>query len=248
MSSQDETTEKLTCVILAGGRGTRMKPFTDETPKALIPVAGKPFAYHQLALLAAGGVTDVVYSIGYRGHMIRAAIGDGRKLGLPTPVDVRYVDEGEVLRGTGGALRLCVETGSLPPSFLVLYGDSYLPIPLAPVVDAFRAAKQPALMTVLKNDGRWDKSNVIFQNRRVQLYDKARADPEMRYIDYGLTMLTRAVVQRLPAEGASDLAQLYKDLSLAGELAGFEVTERFYVVGSPDGLRDLEEHLARGKK
>jgi MurNAc alpha-1-phosphate uridylyltransferase len=224
----------LQCVILAGGKGLRMWPLTEALPKALLPVRGKPFAHRQLALLARQGVSEVVYSIGHHGQMIRDSVGDGRAFGLR----VRYVDEGEALRGTGGALRLCLDEGVLGESFLVLYGDSYLPIELGPVVEGFRAGGGRALMTVLRNEGRWDRSNVVFERGRVVLYDKKTADPRMLFIDYGLTMLSRQVAARLPA--IADLADLYRDLSLAGELAGFEVTRRFYEIGSPEGLRDLE--------
>jgi MurNAc alpha-1-phosphate uridylyltransferase len=226
----------LQCVILAGGKGLRMWPRTETLPKALLPVQGQPFAHRQLAMLARQGVSEVVYSIGYHGQMIRDAVGDGRAFGLR----VRYVDEGEALRGTGGALRLCLDQGVLGEAFLVLYGDSYLPIELGPVVEAFRAGGGRALMTVLRNEGRWDRSNVVFEGGRVVLYDKRTADPRMLFIDYGLTMLSREVAARLPAGAVSDLADLYRELSLAGELAGFEVTRRFYEIGSPEGLRDLE--------
>jgi MurNAc alpha-1-phosphate uridylyltransferase len=230
----------LQCVVLAGGRGTRMRPLTDEIPKALVPIGGRPFAHLQLELLAAQGVTDVCYSIGYRGDMIRSAVGNGAASGLR----VSYVDEGERLRGTGGALRLCLDAGALHDWFVVLYGDSYLPIDLRPVIRDFREAGRPALMTVMRNEGRWDSSNVIYGDGKVALYDKTRRDPEMRYIDYGLTVLSRAVVERLPAGEVSDLADLYRRLSTSGELAGHEVQQRFYEVGSPQGCRDLEAWLA----
>jgi MurNAc alpha-1-phosphate uridylyltransferase len=230
----------LQCVILAGGLGTRMKPLTDTIPKALLPVGGRPFAHHQLELLAGQGVTDVVYSVGHRGDMVEAAVGDGSAFGLR----VVYVHEGDHLRGTGGALRLCLDQGVLADWFLVLYGDSYLPIDLAPVVASFQAQGAPALMTVLRNDNRWDRSNVIYEAGRVQLYDKALVDPRMHHIDYGLAVLTRAVIAGLPPGQVSDLAHLYRDLSRGGLLAGHEVSQRFYEIGSPDGLKDLEARLA----
>ncbi len=230
----------LQVVILAGGRGSRMRPFTDERPKILLPVAGRPFAHHQLELLAREGVRDVVLSIGYRGDLVRDALGDGSAFGLR----LRYADEGTQLRGTAGALRLCRDEGLLDPAFLVLYGDSYLPIALPPVVAAFHAAGRPALMTVLRNGGRWDRSNVIFENGELQRYDKRQADARMLHIDYGLSVLDRGVIDRLPPADPADLADLYHALSLAGELAGHEVAQRFYEVGSPQGLRDLEAFLA----
>jgi choline kinase/SAM-dependent methyltransferase len=231
------------CVILAGGRGERLRPLTDDVPKALVPVAGEPFAFHQLRWLAGQGVDEVVYCLGYRAADLRAAVGDGRRFGL----QVEYVDEGEDLRGTGGALRLALERGVLAEELAVLYGDSYLSLDLSAAWDAFRTSGLPALMTVFRNDGRWDRSNARFEEGRVTLYDKHGREAGaagLAWIDYGLSILTRELVaERIPT-GRSDLAELFFDLSREGRLAGFEATERFYEIGSFAGLRELEEHLA----
>jgi NDP-sugar pyrophosphorylase family protein len=233
----------LQVVLLAGGLGTRMRPMTETVPKALIPVAGKPFADWQLGYLAAQGVKRVTYCIGYRGDMLRDHVGDGARFGL----DVSWVDEGSQLRGTGGALRLALDQGALDDAFFVLWGDAYLPIEVASVEDAWRRSGLPALMTVLRNEGRWDSSNVIYADGRVALYDKSRPEDrrsEMHWIDYGLSVLTREVVnERIESGAVADLANVMRDLSRAGLLAGFEVTQRFYEVGSPEGVRDLEAHL-----
>ena len=226
------------CVILAGGLGTRMRPLTDSLPKTLLPVGGRPFAWHQLHWLARHGVTEVVYCIGHQGDQIRRYWERE-----PSPVRVlRWVDEGEQLRGTGGALRLALSEGALDDSFFVLYGDSFLPIDFAPIWSAFESGRAPALMTVLRNEGRWDSSNVVYSDGLVALYDKRSRSPEMRYIDYGLSAFRRSViaqsVMEQPMDG--DLSTLFHRLSRAGELAGYEVAERFYEIGSPQGLQDLE--------
>jgi NDP-sugar pyrophosphorylase family protein len=226
------------CVILAGGLGTRMRPLTDICPKTLLPVRGRPFAYHQLHWLAAQGVSEVVYCIGHRGDLIR------RYWAMePSPVrSIRWVDEGEKLRGTGGALRFACEQGALDESFLVIYGDSFLPVRFAPVWQAFEASRQPALMTVLRNAGRWDKSNAVYQDGRVVFYDKKQSS-EMQYIDYGLLAFSRQVFAEASTE-IFDLASLLTQLSRARQLAGYEVSERFYEVGSASGLQDLDRYLA----
>ena len=237
-------TEPIQCVILAGGLGTRMESVSGGRPKALLPVAGRPFIDHQLELLAGRGVTDVVICTGYGGADVRSHVA-GR---APRGLAVRLVDEGDTLRGTAGALRLALDESALAPSFAVLYGDSYLPIELEPVWDAFRASRLPALMTVLRNDDRWDTSNAIVADGRVVLYDKGGSDPraaERSWIDYGLSVLEAQVVsERVPAGAVADLADLYRDLSLAGDLAAFEVEERFYEIGSPRGLEELERYFA----
>lgn len=233
------------CVILAGGLATRMRPLTTQIPKALIPVEGKAFADHQLAWLASHGVDEVVLSIGYLGDMLRAHVGDGARYGLT----VRYVDEGPELRGTAGALRLALDEGALAESFLLTYGDSFLPVDFAGVFAAFQAAATPGLMTVFRNEGRWDTSNVIFDGRMVTLYDKfrrARPPEDFTFIDYGLLGLTRqAIADAVPAGAKADLAGLLFDLSVRGQLAGMEVHERFYEIGSPAGLEDFAGWLRR---
>jgi NDP-sugar pyrophosphorylase family protein len=223
------------CVILAGGLGTRMLPLTETCPKTLLPVRGRPFAWHQLHWLAAQGITEVIYSIGHQGDMIRRYWAVE-----PSPVPaMRFVDEGNQLRGTAGALRLAHEQGVLDGNFFVIYGDSFLPVEFAPIWRAFQSSNQPALMAVLRNEGRWDRGNVIYQPGRVMLYDKAAA-PGMQYIDYGLSCFRREVFDQ---STHSDLAMLFHDLSLQGALAGFRVYERFYEIGSPVGLRDFEQYL-----
>jgi NDP-sugar pyrophosphorylase family protein len=234
----------LQCAILAGGLGTRMRPMTETVPKALIPVLGKPFADWQLRLLAGQGVERVLYCTGYRGDMLREHVGDGSRYGLA----VSWSDEGPELRGTVGAIRLAAERGLLDDAFCVLYGDSYLRLDLGEVEAAWRRSGAPALMTVLRNEGLWDQSNCIYEAGHVVLYDKSRPAgrrAEMHWIDYGLTVLTRALVtEGGPGAGCSDLADLQRDLSIEGVLAGLEVAERFYEAGSPAGLRDLEEYLS----
>jgi MurNAc alpha-1-phosphate uridylyltransferase len=231
------------CVILAGGLATRMRPLTEALPKALIPVAGRPFIDYQLEWLARVGVTKVLLSVGYRGDMLSKHVGDGARWGLRLDV----VDEGSELRGTGGALRLALDRGALESSFLLTYGDSFLPIDFGAVWQAFVASGKPALMTVFRNAGRWDQSNVVFHQGQV-FYDKTRQSrpPEaFQYIDYGLSALDRSVVSRLvPERGKHDLASVFHELSKDDQLAGFEVSQRFFEIGSPSGLSDFERWIA----
>lgn len=230
------------CVILAGGLGTRMWPEARAIPKALLPIAGKPFATWQLSWLSRSGIDSVVYCVGYLGQQIREHVGDGDPWGLA----VRYVDEGDRLRGTAGALRLAGDEGVLADDFLVLYGDSWLQIDPAGVLRAARERREPALMTVLRNDGRWDHSNVVLRGTRVARYAKGLTapPPEMRWIDYGLLAFRRAVIsERVPAGEPQDLALLCSALADEGLLAGLEVHRRFYEIGSVAGRDELEALL-----
>lgn len=231
------------CVILAGGLGTRMWPVAKTVPKTMLPVAGRPFADWQLDWLARAGVTSVVYCIGYLGEQVRDHVGDGASYGL----EVRYVDEGAELRGTGGALRLALEEGVLEERFLVLYGDSWLQVDPAAVFAAAERSGRPALMTVFRNEGLFDASNVEYAEGVVLRYEKGLAEatpPSMRWIDYGLSVLSRTLVEdEIPTAAKHDLASLLTPLAAAGRLAGFLVTERFYEIGSPSGLEEAEALL-----
>lgn len=231
------------CVILAGGLGTRMWPVAEFVPKTLLKVAGRPFADWQLRWLARSGIDSVVYCIGHLGDQIRTFVGDGRPWGLT----VRYVDEGDQLRGTAGALRLAAAEGVLDDRFLVLYGDSWLQVDPAHVFRASAASGLPALMTVFENLGRWDGSNVVYDDGLVLRYEKG-LDPvpaDMRWIDYGLSVYTRELIEAsVEPGGVADLAPICTALAAARRLAGYPVADRFYEIGSPEGLAELSGLLA----
>ncbi len=227
------------CVILAGGLGTRMWPETRTIPKTLLSIAGTPFATWQLSWLARSGIDSVVYCVGHLGQLIRDHVGDGASWGL----SVRYVDEGDHLLGTAGALRLAYDERALAEDFLVLYGDSWLQVDPARVLRAARERREPALMTVFRNDGRWDGSNVVLEGTRVARYAKGLDKPpaEMRWIDYGLLAFRRGVIgERVRPNVPEDLAPLCGELADDGLLAGFEVSQRFYEIGSAAGRNELE--------
>ncbi len=232
----------LQCVVLAGGLGTRMAPLTQRLPKILLPLAGAPFAHHQLTHLSRQGVTEVVMSIGHHGDQVRDYVGSGQRWGL----SVSYLEDGPSLLGTAGALAKGLRSGLLRSPFLTVYGDSYLPVNHHDVLAAFLTAGAPALMSVYRNAGAWDTSNVVYDRGWVRLYNKRPSQhrPDMQHIDYGLSVLSGDPLLRLvPAAGAADLADVYHRLSIEGLLAGHLVHERFYEVGSPAGLAALEQHL-----
>lgn len=227
----------LPVAILAGGLATRLRPVTEKLPKALLPIAGRPFIHWQLELLARQGVTEVVLCAGHLGEQIQAAVGDGSGFG----VTVRYSFDGDTPLGTGGALKRALP--KLGPAFFVLYGDSYLRCSFSAAQAAYEASAAPGLMTVFCNVDRWEKSNVLFRDGRVVEYDKCSPRPGMRHIDYGLSILSIQALQRSPAGAAFDLADLYHELASRGELAALTVDERFYEIGSIGGIEATERHL-----
>jgi NDP-sugar pyrophosphorylase family protein len=211
---------------------------TERIPKALVDVAGKPFAEHQLHLLRWHGVNRVVFCLGYLGEMVKAALGDGSRWGI----DVQYVFDGEPLLGTGGALRKALPL--LGERFLVLYGDSYLDCDYRAVEQAFTASGKLGMMVVFRNADRWDRSNVVFTDGRIVRYDKRSPTPDMAYIDYGLGALQAKAFDAYPQDTAIDLVSIYQGLLARNELAGFEATQRFYEVGSPTGLEETRRYLS----
>lgn len=230
----------LPVAILAGGLAKRLRPITETIPKALVEVAGRPFIEWQLDYLYRQDIKHVVLCLGYLGEQIEALIGDGTRFGLR--IDYSY--DGDQLLGTGGALRKALPM--LGGVFFVYYGDSYLPIRFIDVEDSFRTQGRPALMTVLKNGGRWDRSNVLFSDGKLLEYNKHAPSNNMDYIDYGLGVLSAELLLSFPDKQPFDLADVYQCLSLEGRLAGYEVFERFYEIGSFGGLKETEEFLTRG--
>ena len=227
----------LPVAILAGGLATRLLPVTQTIPKALIEIAGKPFIEYQLEYLKHQGITSVVLCIGYLGGMIKEVIGDGSRWDL----SVSYSPDGQVLLGTGGALKQALPL--LGGEFFILYGDSYLPIDFAKVQNAFIESGQLGLITVLKNQNQWDTSNVQYEQGRLVEYNKEVISSQMHYIDYGLGLLQSKALDAYPAFQPFDLSQVYNQLSLQKQLAGYEVFERFYEIGSHQGIADTQTYL-----
>jgi NDP-sugar pyrophosphorylase family protein len=229
--------------VLAGGLAMRMRPLTEELPKALLEVAGEPFLAHQLRLFAREGIREVKLLVGYRWEQIERCVGDGSRFG----VKVDYVVDGPGLLGTGGAVRHAIEY--LGPEFLVTYCDSWLDAPYGPVVEAFYASGLPALMCVFRNENLWDASNVQFEDGFIRCYSKRFRSLKMQYIDWGLGMLKASAVVNRPLDEHWDLAELYEELSTSGRLAGYEMTRRFYEIGSFEGLAETNRLLlaSRGR-
>jgi NDP-sugar pyrophosphorylase family protein len=229
----------LPVAILCGGLGTRLYPLTQNKPKALVEICGEAFLAHQLRLLQSSGIEKAVLCLGNHGEMLRDYAGDGRQFGLR----VEYSFDGPLLLGTAGAVRKALPL--LGDEFFVMYGDSYLLCDYQHVERQFHASGKPALMTVFRNEGRWDGSNVEMSDMgSVRVYDKKNRTPQMQHIDYGLGVFRATAFDRAPVDRPFDLADLYRQLLRDGELAACEVKERFYEVGSFDGIEDLTAFLS----
>ena len=231
----------LPVAILCGGLATRLRPITASVPKSLIPVNGEPFLAHQLRLLEAAGLDRVVLCVGFLGEKIRDFAGDrfGR-------LQISYSLDGPTLLGTAGAIVQAFP--HLDPSFFVLYGDSYLPCDYRKVATEFGQSGKKGLMTIYRNEGKYDSSNVEFAGGQILRYDKTSKTPEMRYIDYGLGVFDKSAFAGLAEDEPSDLAGVYGRLLKRNDLAASEVKERFYEIGSLEGIRDLEQYLSASGK
>ena len=222
--------------VLAGGLATRMGHLTRNMPKSMLEVAGKPFIVHQLDLFKREGIRRVVLCTGHLSEIIEAFVGDGNRFGL----QVTYSCERKDLLGTGGALRVALPL--LGPELMIIYGDSYLDISFAPVVEAFRQSGRKGLMTVFHNAGCWDASNVEWDGSRILDYLKTPT-PRMKHIDFGLAVMKASVFESLPRGEPFDLAVIYRKLVAAGDLAGYNISQRFYEIGSVAGLAETDAYL-----
>jgi len=225
--------------ILAGGLATRLRPLTGTLPKSLVPINGEPFIGHQLRLIRDRAVERVVLCVGHGGAMIQDFVGDGSSFGL----DVQYSWDGERPLGTAGAAHRAL--GLLGEEFLLLYGDSYLACDYGTAVEAFRREGRQGLVTVFRNDGRWDTSNVEFRDGRIAAYAKGVRNPRMRHIDYGLGVFRSTAFEGI-TEFPCDLTRIYQQLLEKNELAALEVNERFFEAGSFAGIAELENRLKKG--
>lgn len=233
------TPSDLPVAILAGGLATRLRPITEKVPKLLVEVAGEPFFSHQIRLLKAAGLTRLVLCVGYLGEKIVELYGDGSKWG----VKIDYAFDGPKLLGTGGALIAALP--KLGEAFYVLYGDSYLPVDYLSVGDFFLRSGKLGLMTVYENHGRYDTSNVWFESGTIKVYDKKTRLPQMQYIDYGLGVFRAAAFDGFSRDAVVDLADVQKALVARNQLAGYEIKQRFYEIGSHEGLKELDELLQK---
>lgn len=232
MSRPDELP---TICILAGGLGTRLGSLVADTPKPLLEVAGEPFIFHQLRLLARHGARSVVLCVGYFGELIEERVGRER-----FGIRIDYSHDAPELEGTLGAVRRALPL--LPDRFLILYGDTYLRLDYRSVATEWEASRMPGLMTVLRNDGRWDVSNVLYEPGKVIAHDKTSPTAEMRWIDYGLGGMKVSALELVdPAE--RDLSELYRKLAAEELLFGYEANERFYEIGTPSGLEETDRFL-----
>ncbi|MDD5363162.1 MAG: sugar phosphate nucleotidyltransferase [Ignavibacteria bacterium] len=228
--------DNISMAVLAGGKATRLYPKTLTIPKSMIEVAGKPFIGHQLELLYKKGIHDIVLCLGNLYKEIVDYVGNGSDFGL----NVKYSFDGDKLAGTGGAIINALDLLSDP--FMIIYGDSFLNIDFIDIIEYFQKMNFSGLMTVLKNEDKWDKSNVDFRDGKIVTYDK-NSQEKLLFIDYGVSMLRKRALEPYINSGVFDLTEVFRNLIKKNDLAGFEVKQRFYEIGSFSGIEETGNYI-----
>lgn len=230
----------LPIIVIAGGLATRLRPVTETLPKSLIPVHDVPFVLYQLDLFEKNGFTRVHFCLGYLGNMVEEVIKNSRF----DDMDITFSYDGDVLLGTGGAVRKVID--QMTDNFFVTYGDSYLQVDYKAIELYFHENQKDrytGLMTVFKNEGKWDKSNVVYENGQLVMYSKKKVSPAMNYIDYGVGILGKNNFANYSEGITFDVASIYEELAEKNNLLGFQVYQRFFEVGSFSGINDISNHL-----
>ena len=229
-------------VILCGGKATRLYPLTKKIPKSMMRFEGKPFLEQQLDLLKKNRIFDIVLCVGYKAEQIKKYFGDGKNFG----VEIKYSSDKKRLLGTGGALKKAENL--LEDSFLVMWGDSYLPFNFQKAIKFFKKSNKPGMMIVFKNLNKYEPSNVEVKNNLVKSYSKKRKTKKMKYIDYGISIYRKEVLKYLPKNQVCDLTRLQQALIKKRQLLAYPAEKRFYQIGSPDGLEELKNYIKRKTK
>jgi len=226
-------------VILAGGLATRLGHLTRDKPKSMVEVQGKPFLEYQLGLLRKNKVQDIVICIGHMGEQIERYFGNGMKYG----VNIRYSLEDKPL-GTAGALKKAEQL--LDDVFFTMYGDSYLFVDFGLAMRYFESQGKLALMTVYRNCDRYDRSNVVIKGNLVRKFSKQEKTTDMVYIEYGANIFSKEVLEMIPQNQFYSLDELFPALIDKEELLAFEVKQRFYEIGSLQGLKEFGDFIEKG--
>jgi len=219
--------------ILCGGLATRLGRLTEDSPKSMVDINRKPFIYHQLKLLEFNGFKNVVLCLGYLGSAIKHYVES-----LDLEMKISYVQEDYQL-GTGGAIKNALPY--LSPTFITLYGDSYLPTRFSNIISFYEGQDKPSLMTIYRNENKVHQNNVYIDRNKIT-YTKENPNSLSQYIDYGIGIFKKTMFENFGI-AKFDLSLMYSYLIKRNELCTFEIKEKFYEVGSIEGIEELREYL-----
>lgn len=226
-------------IILAGGLGTRLRPLTNQVPKAMVKANGKPFLEYELLLLKSKGISDFVISVSYLAHVVTDYFKDGSQLGIK----IKYSYDGDEQLGAAGAIKKAEPL--LTDIFFVTYGDAYLRADYVDAMSKFSKRPELGMMMVYKNQNEHGKSDLVVEDGLVTAYDKKRMVEKMNWINYGVSLLRKDSLGFIPADTVCGEEQFYGDLIKEKQLLAYEVYDRFYEIGSPSSLNEFEQFLIK---
>lgn len=228
---------RLKAIILAGGMGMRLRPLTDDKPKALIPVNGRPISEYQIEwLVKQGGVDSVTFACGYKWERLKEHFGTSYN-GVP----VGYSVEDEPL-GTGGAVKKAISGSQSEESFLVANGDIITDLPLGRMIEAHRQAGEiSASMLVVPYRSRFGVVK-IDKLRMVRGFEEKPAFPDV-WINGGVYVLNGRRAQKYLPEKGDIERETFPSLVQRGELLSYPHYGEWYFVDSLKDLKELEESM-----
>lgn len=230
-------------VILAGGYGTRMKPYTDTNPKPMYPFEGKPFLEYLIQQVASFGIKDVVLLLGYLPEKIMNYFGDGSKW----DVSIRYSIT-PVEYETGLRLKGAEKEGFLAEEFLLMYCDNYCPIDYRKLCREYFQNNALLQFTAYKNLDGYTKNNLkISENGLVEVYDKTRTTEGLQGVDIGYAIVNRDVLNLVPEENNNFEKSVYPQLVKQQKLYATVTEHRYYSVGSWARIELTEQFFAPKK-
>ena len=226
-------------VILAGGRGTRLRPFTDTRPKPMFEIHGKPFLEYLIALLRDQGFERVLLLLGYLPEVIQDYFGDGRRWGLRVDYNVSPVED-----ETSRRLRLALPL--IDPCFLMLYCDNYWPLQIERMWPRFAAANVPAMITVYSNKDGYTRNNVcVGPDGYIDLYDKSRTATNLSGVDISYALMAKSAVDEFAQDHLPFELAVFPPLIQRRQLLAYVTDHRYYSIGSYARLPLTETFLAR---
>lgn len=241
--SQKVTSLKITqAVILAGGAGTRLQPFTLKNPKPLVPINGKPFLQHLIRLLKQNGIKEILILTGYLGEKISLSFRDDSRLGVKIKYSYTpfkdYSGE-EIKSGT----RILNAHELLASRFLLLYCDNYLPFELRRLEKLFDEKSAEVLVTAYSNNDNSTKNNMLISEGSVRKYDKTRISKKLNCVDIGYMIVNKKVLELLPKTNCKFEDIIFPKLIKSGKLAGFLTDQKYYSIGDPKRVKITAKFL-----
>ena len=226
-------------VILAGGRGMRMRPLTDDRPKPMVPILGRPFLEYQIAQLRDEGFDRVLLLLGYLPEIVQDHFGDGSAWGIRIEYSVTAPEQ--LTSSRVEAARHLIE-----PCFLLLYCDNYWPMKIERLWARFRDAGKPGLITVYANRDNYSRGSVMLgRDGHVRVFDRLRTSPGLREVEISYAILTDIALKLLPEQDALFEEAIYAPLAQQGRLAAYVSEHRYYSIGSLARLPDTESFMQR---